>query len=66
MTNKMKMESVKSEIAPPEKEIEMQKQIEAIAQENRVLRATIEKLKNVIVAREVDLFDKRCAPRPTA
>ena len=62
----MKMESVKSEIAPPEKEIEMQKQIEAIAQENRVLRATIEKLKNVIVAREVDLFDKRCAPRPTA
>ena len=70
MKEKTKLESVvetdntMKRKRPSEKEIEMEKQIEAISQENKILRATIEKLKNVIVAREVELFDKRCAPAP--
>ena len=64
MSKETKLESVKIENGSSKKETEMQKQIEAISQENRVLRATIEKLKNVIVSREVELFDRRCAPAP--
>ena len=63
MSKETKLESVKSEMVPPKK-VELRKQIEAISQENRVLRATIEKLKNVIVSREVELFDRRCSPAP--
>ena len=64
MTKETKLESVKNEVKPSKKETEMQKQVEALSHENRILRATIEKLKNVIVSREVELFDRRCAPAP--
>ena len=40
---------------------EMQKQIDLLTKQNQIFRATIEKLKNVILSKCIEDFDKRCS-----